>query len=175
MTIQELKNQLENSTNNELKYIVSQLYQKIPEVKDYLDIILPNDKKEVEKNTESLLTKYKKQLSEYLCPEIMDDKFPDEVRAEKLIQKISIKDFSPKFTIECKLHFINKGTEFIKEYGYFDEGYYIKLDEIFESVCIDIKKHSLIENYQSNLNYFIHFGNEYGLDFEDIYNSLKMY
>lgn len=175
MTTQELKNQLENKSNNELKHIISQLYQKIPEAQDYLDIILPIDKKEIEQNTERLLVKYKKQISQYLYPDVLDNKFPDEIRAEKLIQKISIKDFSPKFTIECKLHFIKKGTEFIKEYGYFDEGYYIKLDEIFESVCIDIKKHSLIENYQSNLNCFIHFGNEYGLNFKDIYNSLKMY
>ncbi len=173
MNLEHLKIILKGKDVTFLKSIIYKLYKKIPEAKEYLDISIPHEKEIVKQNIEGLLKRYKKQIDGYIFP--IDFQTPTkEEEALRLIERIRKKEISPKFTIECELHYIDSCKHFILEYGYFDEEYYIAMDEMFESACKKIKKHHLIEFYQDRIKKLTAFGNEYGFQFEEIYNEIDI-
>jgi len=173
MNLEQLKIILKDKDITYLKNVIYTLYKKIPEAKDYLDISIPNQAVAVKRNAESLLKRYKKQIDGYIFP--IDFQTPTkEDEALSLIERIRKKEISPEFTVECELHYIDSCKDFIIEYGYFDEEYYITMDEMFESVCKKIKKHHLIEQYQDRIKNLKVFGSEYGFEFEEIYNEIDI-
>jgi len=174
MDIEELKLLLKDKNISELKDIIYKVYTKVPEAKDLIDIISSYEKEVIKQNTSKLLKRYKKQLDEYLMPNVLMDQ-PKEEEAYKLLERIRKKDINPEFTIDCELQFIASCKEFILTYGYFDEDYYITMDEVFESACIKIKAENLIENYRKTIERLIQFGDEYGFEFSDICKDLSIY
>lgn len=174
MNIDQLKLILKNKNVTDLKNIIYALYKNVPEAKDYIEIIAPLDKKVIKQNSEQLFRRYQKQFREYLLPDILEMN-TRELEAFKLLERIRKKNISPQFTIDCELQFITCCKEFILTYGYFDEDYYITMDEVFESTCIKIKENSLIEDYRDHIQKLIVFGNQYGFEFSRICNDLDIY
>lgn len=174
MNVAQLKIVLRDKTITELKNIIYDVYKKIPEAKDHIDSIVTIDKETVRHNTEKLLKRYKTKITNYIFPEDFET-FTQEDRALKLIKRIRKKAISPEFTIESELHYIISCKDFILTYGYFDEDYYITMDEMFESMCRTIKKHRLLSNFEDQIQKLIAFGNEYGFEFANICNDLGIY
>jgi hypothetical protein len=174
MDIEQLKLILKSKSVTGLKRIIYALYTNVPEAKDYIDIIAPCDKEIVKQNSEQLFKRYQKQFQEYLLPDVLEMN-PRELEALKLLEQIRKKDISPQFTIDCEFHFIECCKEFILTYGYFDEDYYITMDEVFESACVKIKTENLIEDYRDMVEKLIAFGNEYGFEFSEICKELSIY
>ncbi|GAB1856861.1 hypothetical protein MHTCC0001_16970 [Flavobacteriaceae bacterium MHTCC 0001] len=174
MNIEQLKLILKNKSVTDLKSIIYMLYTNVPEAKDYIDIIAPFDKKAVKQNSEQLFKRYQKQFREYLLPDILEMN-TREFEAFKLLERIRKKNISPQFTVDCELQFITYCKEFILTYGYFDEDYYITMDEVFESACIKIKENRLYEDYRDDIEKLIVFGNEYGFEFSEICKELNIY
>lgn len=174
MNIEQLKLILKNKSLTDIKNIIYALYTNIPEAKDYIDIIAPFDKKVIKQNSEQLFKRYQKQFREYLLPDILETN-TRELEAFKLLERIRKKNISTQFTIDCEFQFINYCREFILTYGYFDEDYYITMDEVFESACIKIKAEKLIEDYRNTIEKLLHFGSEYGFEFSEICKDLGIY
>lgn len=174
MNIEQLKLILKNKNVTDLKNIIFALYANVPEAKDYIDVIAPFDREIVKQNTEQLFKRYQKQFQEYLLPDILETNIR-EVEAFKLLERIRKKSVSPQFTIDCELQYITYCKEFILTYGYFDEDYYITMDEIFESACIKIQENNLLEDYRDSIEKLLAFGNEYGFEFREVCKELKIY
>ena len=60
-------------------------------------------------------------------------------------------------------------------YGYYDDDYYITMDELFESACQKLKRHELLLNYEEQIEKLLVFGNEYGFEFAEICKDLGIY
>lgn len=174
MNIEQLKLILKDKNITDVKNIIYSLYINVPEAKDYIDIIAPFDKEVVKQNSEQLFKRYQKQFREYLLPDILETNIR-ELEALKLLERIRKKNISPQFTIDCELQFVNYCKEFILTYGYFEEDYYITMDEVFESACIKIKENNLHEDYRDTIENLITFGYEYGLEFREICKELNIY
>ena len=174
MNIEQLKVILKNKSVTDLKRIIYTLYNNVSEAKDYIDIIAPFDGEIVKQNSEQLFKRYQKKFQEYLLPDILETN-TRELEAFELLERIRKKNISPQFTIDCELQFIINCKEFILTYGYFDEDYYITMDEVFKSSCIKIKENNLYEDYRDIIKKLIVFGNEYGLEFSEICKELDIY
>ncbi len=172
MNFEELQSRLKEKTSAELRFFLLELYQKIPEVKDYLDITIPTNQKEYQQNYEKLKIRYKKELDKYLNPSIPEEDL-DEEKAINLIERIRKAELNPEFTIECEMYFVECCKNFILNYGYFDEDYYDTMEEVFEWACWLIEENNLLEDYRDDIETLIRFGNDYGLDFERIFKNLK--
>lgn len=174
MNIERLKIILKGKSVTDLKSIIYNIYNKVPEAKDFIDVFVPFEKDVVKQSTEQLFKRYKKQFNEYLLPNILEND-AKEYEAFVLLERIRKKDISPKFTIDCELLFIECCKEFIVTYAYFDEDYYITMDEVFESACQKIKTNKLTEDYKDVVKELIFFGNEYGFEFSEICKKLTIY
>jgi hypothetical protein len=174
MNFEQLKIILKDKNDADLKTIIYNVYNKVPAAKDFIDVFLPLEKEAIKQNTEQLFKRYKKQFNEYLLPDILENNTKEE-EAFKLLERIRKKDISFQFTIDCELSFVEYCKEFILTYGYFDEDYYIAMDEIFESACLKIKAENLIEEYRSAIKKLIEFGNEYGFEFNEICKTFGIY
>lgn len=174
MNIKELKELLKNKKSKELKEIIYKVYSEVPEAKDLIDIIAPYDKEIIKQNKAQLLKRYKKQFQDYLLPDIIES-LPREEEALNLLKRIRKKDIDTRFVIDCEFYFIEYCKEFILTYGYFDEEYYITMDEVFESACVKIKNKNLIEDYRDTIKELLQFGNEYGFEFREICKGLGIY
>lgn len=174
MNIAELKQILKNKNAQQLREIICKVYTKVPEARGYIDIITPIEKQKIRQNTEQLLKRYKRQLDDYLMPDILIEKSKEE-EAYALLERIRKKNITAEFTIDCELQFVESCKTFILTYGYFDEDYYITMEEVFENACIKIKAENLVENYREIIERFIQFGYEYGLEFKEICKDLGIY
>lgn len=174
MDVTELKSRLEDKNVQELRGIVCKVYTHVPEAKDFIELIVPFDKEIVKQTTAQLFKRYKKQFVAYLLPDILESN-PKEEEAYKLLERIRKKDINSQFIIDCEFQFIECCKEFILTYGYFDEDYYITMDEVFESACLKIKEENLIEDYWEIVGNLLQFGNEYGFEFDEICKELEIY
>ena len=93
----------------------------------------------------------------------------------KLLKRIRKNNIDIQLVIDCEFYFIECCKEFILTYGYFDEDYYITMDEIFESACTKIKSENLIENYRETVEKLLQFGYKYGFEFNEICKDLDIY
>lgn len=174
MNIEQLKLMLRNKSVTDLKHIIYKLYTNVSEAKDYIDIIAPLDDSIIKQNSKQLFKRYQKKFQECLLPDILDTN-TRELEAFKLLERIRKKNISSKFTIDCEFQFIEYCKEFILTYGYFDQDYYITMEEVFESTCLKIKSENLIEDYRDRVEKLIVFGNEYGFEFSEICKDLGIY
>jgi hypothetical protein len=174
MNLEQLKIILKDKNVTDLKTIIYNVYNKVPEAKDFINVSVPFEKKVIKQNIEHLFKRYKKQFNEYLLPNILENNTKEE-EAFKLLERIRKKDISAQFTIDCELLFVENCKEFIVTYGYFDEDYYITMDEVFESACIKIKANNLIEKYYDAIEKLISFGNNYGFEFNTTCEELDIY
>lgn len=174
MNIEELKILLKDKNVTGLKTIIYNVYNKVPEAKDFIDVFVPFEKKVIKQNIEQQFKRYKKKIQEYIFP--LDFETPTrEYEALKLIKRIRKKDVSLQLTVDCELWYVACCKEFILTYGYFDEDYYITMDEVFESACIKIKTNNLTEEYYDAIEKLISFGNNYGFEFSNTCKELDIY
>lgn len=174
MNIEKLKIILKDKNVTDLKTIIYNVYNKVPEAKDFIDVSVPFEKEIIEQNVERLFERYKKQFNEYLLPNILESNTKEE-EAFKLLERIRKKDINSQFTIDSELWFLECCKEFIVTYGYFDEDYYTTMDEVFESACIKIKTNKLTEDYYKTVKELIIFGNSYGFEFDNVCKELDIY
>ena len=174
MNIENLKRILKGKNAADLKTIIYNVYDKVPEAKDFIDVFVPFEKKVIKKNTEQLFKRYKKKIQGYIFPQDFETQMRDD-EALELIERIRKKDISPKFTIDCELWFVECCIEYIVDYVYFEEYFYITIDEVFESACLKIKTNNLTEAYFDTIEKLISFENTYDFEFSTICKELNIY
>lgn len=174
MNIEQLKIILKGKNVADLKTIIYNVYDKVPEAKDFIDVSVPVEKKVIKKNTEQLFKRYKKKIQDYIFPQDFETEMRDD-EALEFIERIRKKDISPKFTIDCELWFVECCVGFVVDYSYFDEYFYITIDEVFESACLKIKANNLTEAYFDTIKKLISVENIYEFEFSTICKKLDIY
>ncbi|MGY0408664.1 MAG: DUF6155 family protein [Polaribacter sp.] len=145
MSIAKLKKQLKEMPKEEIIDLVSNLYNKVPYVKDFLDVFISYDVK-------TLLEKYKKEISKLVNPNgRLETK---EVEARKLIRTIR-KMKIDELNIGVELHYVDCCLNFIEDYGYWDHRYYIATEKMFDDAQKKILNNGWEDAYKEQLNSLI--------------------
>ena len=173
MNTEQLKILLNTKNSTELKTIIVQLFKKIPDAKDYIEVNVPLEKEVIQQNIEKLLKKYKSKLKKFLNPHVPEENYEEE-KAIKLIDKIRRMDIDAKAIVECELYFIQCFKNFVINYGFFDEDSYIEIERVFESACKRMLSHQIVNNYKEDIDDVVSFGYRYGIFLDDICNDLKI-
>jgi hypothetical protein len=127
MNFEQLKIILKDKNVTDLKTIIYNVYNKVPEAKDFINVFVPLEKEVIKQNSEQLFKRYKKQFNEYLLPNILETNIKEE-EAFNLLERIRKKDISSQFTIDCELLFVEYCKEFIETYSYFDVVVHLKIE-----------------------------------------------
>ncbi len=174
MNTKKLKLLLNRKRGLELREIIYRVYAEVPEANALIDSLLPDHKKTIKQNKTQLFKRYKRQFYDYLLPNILESDV-DDVAAYELLERIRKNNIDTQLVIDCEFQFVTYCKEFILTYGYFDEDYYISMEEVFESACKKIKEKGLIEDYKETVEKLLQFGDEYGLGFSEICEDLGIY
>lgn len=67
MNFEQLKIILKDKNVADLKTNLYNVYNKVPEAKDFINVFVPFEKKVMKQNIDHLFKRYKKQFNEYLC------------------------------------------------------------------------------------------------------------
>ena len=157
MGLRELKKELNKMEKPEIIKMISEMYQKIPTAKNYLDIFTSGE-------IDDLVKKYKTEIERYVYP-LTHNGILREVEARKLISTIR-KMKIPDLTIQLELHYVDCCLGVIEDYGYWDENYYLAIDRMFYSATNSIMKNGLEKKYKKKVLPLVERSLEYGLDFE---------
>lgn len=164
MSLSLVKNHLNNLSKSEAIGIISELYNKFDNVKEYLDYFInPQEDK--------LLEKYKKIINDEFMP------LKGFGKARIAIAKKAISDFKkfePSETdiADLMLYYIKIGTEFQNEFGGDFEKLYDSLESTFESTLKLMRKINALEKFKERCIKIIKDTEDTGYGFGDIINEL---
>lgn len=155
MTLNALKKELNSLEKTEIIKLISELYKKVPEAKDYLDIFTTGETKE-------LAEKYKEQIEKYIYPHgrNMDLR---EVEARKIIRNVR-KMKMVELNIELELHYVSCCLLVIEDFGYWDENYYIALEKMFDSAMKGISQIGMNHEYRDIILSLSKKARKYGIE-----------
>ncbi len=157
MGLRELKKTLGNMDKTDIIQLVSELYKSIPDAKDYLDIFITGDIK-------NLAEKYKEEIEKYVYP-FGRDMVLREREARKLIRKVRKMNIT-ELNIELDLHYVGCCLEVIQNFGYCDENYYIAIEKSFDNAVMDIEKAGVKNRYRKTLSRLAGIAASYGMELE---------
>ncbi len=157
MGVKKLQDSLSKMDKTEIIKLLCELYKGVPEAQTYLDIFVTG-------NIEELIEKYKKEITNYVCPSgiAMIDRDAD---ARKLIRKVR-KMKLLVLNIELELHYVECCLKFIRQFGYWDENYYIVIEKMFASAVKGIKELGEFDKYLQKLSCLSKIASEYGIELE---------
>jgi hypothetical protein len=155
MALSELKRELNKREKTEIIKLISDLYKKVPEAKNYLDIITTGETKE-------LAEKYKKQIEKYIYPngKNMDLRETEARKIIRTVRKMKITELN----VELELHYVSCCLEIIDDFGYWDENYYLALEKIFDNAIIGISKLGMQDKYNDKIIFLSSKASEYGIE-----------
>jgi len=155
MGLREVKIELNKMDKSEIIKLISEMYKKIQPVKNYLDVLVSGDIK-------PLIEKYKKEIEKYIYPSGRDLVFKD-AEARKLIRSVQ-KMKIINLNIELELHYVKCCLDFISDYGYWDENYYIAIEKMFNSAVNGISEIGYQKEYEDQLSSLSTSASEHGLE-----------
>lgn len=157
MPLSELKKELHKMEKSEIIKLISDLYNKVPEAKNFLDVFTTG-------NTNELSESYKIEIEKYVFPygRNMDLR---EVEARKLIRKVRKMKIT-ELNIELELHYVNCCLQVINDFGYCDENYYIAIEKMFDSAIKGIVELGLQNNYKNQVMLLSSNASDYGIELE---------
>lgn len=141
MNLTTLKKELKALEKEEIIQLIGDLYKKVPEAKNYLNIYVTGD-------ISKLAEKYRKQIEKYVFP-YGRDMVLREKEARKLIRSVR-KMKIHELNIELALHYVDCCLEVIESFGYYDDNYYIALQNMLQQAIKDLQE---IENYKNYIKY----------------------
>ncbi len=155
MGLREVKKELINMDISEIIKLISEMYKKIPSVKSYLDVFATGD-------IEKLVSKYKKEIDRYVYP-TGTNMILRETEARKLIRTIRKMKIT-ELNIELELHYVFSCLEIIRDYGYWDESYYIAIEKMFDNAVNGIRELGVDEKYEEQLTIISSEASEFGIE-----------
>ncbi len=156
MPLRELKKELNQMEKTDIIKLISEMYKKIPDAKDYLDIFTTGDIKQ-------LIIKYKREIQNYIYPDI--DMVLRETEARKLIRYVRKMKIT-ELNIELELHYVKCCLNIIEDYGYWDENYYLAVEKMFDNAVVAIYKLGIEEKNKEQIKCLVSKGYDYGIDLE---------
>ena len=157
MALRELKKELSQMDKTEIIKLILEMYKKIPDAKNYLDIFTTGD---IVKLTE----KYKKEIEKYIYPNgrNMDLRETEARKIIRTVRKMNITELN----IELELHYVSCCLEIIEDFGYWNENYYISMGRMFDNAIIGIDKMGIEEKYLERIKTLSHKASEFGIELE---------
>lgn len=155
MGLRDVKKELNKMEKSEMIKLISDMYSKIPQAKEYLDILSGV-------KIETLVKKYKKEIERYVYPSGREMVLR-ESEARKIIRTVR-KMQIVELTVELELYYVECCFEIIEDFGYFDENYYIAIEKMFYSALSGISQMGEEEKYESRINNISAIASEYGLE-----------
>ena len=157
MALNGLKKELNKMEKTEIIKLISELYKKVPEAKNYLDIYATGETKELAK-------KYKKQIEKYIYPNgrNMDLRETEARKIIRTVRKMKITELN----VELELHYVSCCLEIIEDFGYWDENYYIALGKMFDNAINGISELGMQDKYNDKLIFLSSKASEYGIELD---------
>lgn len=155
MGLKEVKTRLNDLDKSEIIKLISEMYKKIPSAKDYLDIYASGDIKD-------LTEKHKKEIEKYIYP-YGKNMVLREAEARKLIREVR-KMKVLEMNIELELHYVHCCLEVVRDFGYYDDNYYISIEKMFESATAGICKLGLEDKFEKRIEELSARANEFGIE-----------
>ncbi|TNJ41330.1 hypothetical protein KFZ70_00500 [Tamlana fucoidanivorans] len=155
MALKEVKRELSQMDKTEIIKLISEMYKKIPDAKNYLDIFATGDIKQ-------LTEKYKKEIERYIYPNgrNMDLRETEARKIIRTVRKMRITELN----VELELHYVSCCLEVIEDFGYWDENYYIALEKMFDNAINGIYELGVEEKYKERIEVLSHKASEYGIE-----------
>jgi len=157
MGLREVNQELKKMDKTEILKLISEMYKKMPTVKEYLDVFATGDIKQ-------LIEKYKLEIEKYVFPHGREMVLR-ESEARKLIRTIR-KMKIVELNVELELHYVNCCLEIIEDFGYWDENYYINVEKMYYSALNGITEIGKEKKYEKQLNSISERASEYGLELQ---------
>ena len=155
MALNELKRELNKMEKTEIIKLISELYKKVPEAKNYLDIFSTRETKE-------LAEKYKKEIEKYIYPNgrNMDLRETEARKIIRTVRKMKITELN----VELELHYVSCCLEIIEDFGYWDENYYIALEKMFDNAINGIVELGMQDKYNEKVILLSSKASNYGIE-----------
>ena len=157
MALRELKKELNKMDKAEIIKLVSDIYKKIPDAKNYLDIFSTG-------NIKSLAESYKNEIENYVYP-YGRDMVLREKEARKLIRTVRKMKIT-ELNVELELHYVNCCLDIIEEFGYCEENYYIAIEKMFDNAIKGISELGIQDKYNNMVILLSARASEYGIELE---------
>lgn len=155
MGLREVKTKVNDMTKPEIIKLISEMYKSIPQAKNYLDIYISGDIK-------NLIVKYKKQIEKYVYPST-NNLVLREAEARKLIRTVKKMKVS-EINIELELFYVTCCLDVIADFGYNDDNYYIAIDKMFYEAMKEISDLGIYEKYEKEIENISARASEFGLE-----------
>ena len=157
MALRELKKELNQMDKTEIIKLILEMYKKIPDAKNYLDIFTSGD---IQKLTE----KYKKEIEKYIYPNGRNMNLR-ETEARKIIRTVRKMNIT-ELNIELELHYVSCCLEIIEDFGYWDENYYMAMGKMFDNAINGINEMGIEEKYLERIKTLSFKASEFGIELE---------
>ena len=155
MGLRDVKKELNKMEKSEMIKLISEMYSKIPQAKEFLDIFSGV-------KIETLIEKYKRDIERYVYPS-GKEMVLRESEARKIIRTVRKMKIT-ELTVELELHYVGCCLEIIEDFGYSDENYYIAIEKMFYSALSGISQMGEEEKYEDRINDISHLASEYGIE-----------
>ena len=157
MALRELNKELKQMDKTEIIKLILEMYKKIPEAKNYLDIFTTGD---IQKLTE----KYKKEIERYIYPNgrNMDLRETEARKIIRTVRKMNITELN----IELELHYVSCCLDIIEDFGYWNENYYMAMGKMFDNAISGINEMGIEEKYLERIKTLSHKASEFGIELE---------
>ena len=157
MALRELKKELNQMDKTEIIKLILEMYKKIPNAKNYLDIFTTGD---IQKLTE----KYKKEVERYIYPNgrNMDLRETEARKIIRTVRKMNITELN----VELELHYVSCCLEIIEDFGYWDEKYYMAMGKMFDNAINGINKMGIEEKYLERIKTLSNKASEFGIELD---------
>ena len=139
----------------EIIKLVSEMYKKIPDVKNYLDVFTTGEIKQ-------LVEKYKKEIEKYIYPSGRN-MVMRETEARKIIRTVRKMKIT-ELSVELELHYVSCCLEIIEDFGYWEENYFMALGKLFYNATSGISELGMKEKYEEKINSISHKASEFGIE-----------
>lgn len=157
MALRALKKELNQMDKTEIIKLILEMYKKIPDAKNYLDIFTTGD-------IEKLSEKYKKQIESYIYPHgrHMDLRETEARKIIRTVRKMNITELN----VELELHYVSCCLEIIEDFGYWDDSYYMALGNMFDSAILGISELGMEDKYNDKVLFLSLKASKYGIELE---------
>ena len=142
---------------SEIIKLISEMYKKIPDAKNYLDVFTTGEIKQ-------LAEKYKKEIEKYIYPSGRN-MVMRETEARKIIRTMRKMKIT-ELNVELELHYVKCCLGIIEDFGYWDENYYIALEKTFYNATSGISELGMNEKYEEQIRAISHKASEFGIELE---------
>lgn len=141
----------------EIINLILDMYKKIPDAKNFLDIFTTGD-------IEKLTDKYKNEIERYIYPHGRDMVLR-ETEARKIIRTVRKMKIT-QLNVALELHYVSCCLEIIDDFGYWEENYYVAMEKMFDNAINGINEMGMEEKYLEQIRTLSDKASEFGLELQ---------